>query len=130
MNIVNFASIVTVGLGSSALSGAGAVRLFRAVEPGELADILAQGVFRNPFGIEAKYFARTAKGAAHEAQMLSRLGAGPFTIVETSIPRGALEALPAGNILAVDGGVSTVVLGSEELSLLSAPKVLPFIPLP
>jgi hypothetical protein len=107
-----------------------ATSLFRAVEPAEFADIVAQGAFRNPLGIESKYFATTAEGAAREAQMLSRLGAGPFTIVETSIPNGVLRSLPAGNILAVDGGVSTVVLGSEHLPLLGAPQVMPFIPLP
>jgi hypothetical protein len=83
------------------------------------------------FGIEAKYFSTTAEGAARQAQLLSRLkDTGPFTIVQTSISRCALGALPAGSILTVDGGVSTVVLGNEDLSALSAPQVWLFSPLP
>ena len=106
------------------------VSLFRAVEPGELADLGAQNAFRNPLGIESKYFSTTAEGAAREAQMLSRLpNTGPFTIVETSISRGALGSLPAGSILSVDGGVNTVVLGSEHLGLLSTPQAW-YVPLP
>ena len=112
-------------------TGAETVSLFRTVEPGELADLGAQNAFRNPFGIESKYFSTTAEGAAREAKMLSGFsGTGPFTIVETSIPRSVLGLLPAGHILSVDRGVSTVVLGSEHLPLLSTPQVWTYVPLP
>src|SRR5262249_9479525 len=81
----------------------GSVKLFRAVEPGELADIATRGLFRNPLGIESKYFASTAEEATQEAQMLSRLtGAGPYTIVETSLPSSVFRMLPPGNVLQVD----------------------------
>ena len=107
------------------------VSLFRVVEPAELADIQALHAFRNPFGIESKYFSTVAEGAAREAKLLAGFsGTGPFTLVETSIPRSVLPTLPPGSILSVDRGLSTVVLGSEHLPFLSPPNVWTHIPLP
>ena len=111
--------------------GGGITRLFRAVEPAELEDIVAKGVFRNPAGSEVKYFSTTIEGAAREARLLSKIpGAGPFTIVETTIPRQVLESLPAGNILSVAAGVRTVVVPTVTLRNLSTPRIFSSIPLP
>ena len=107
------------------------VPLFRAVEPAELADIQAREAFRNPFGIEVKFFSTTLEGAAQEARGLSRLTGGkPFTLVETAIPRNRLRLLPEGNTLQVDTGVPTVVLPTEFLPALSRPRALNFAPIP
>ena len=107
------------------------VSLFRSVETAELADIEAIGGFRNIAGIEVKYFSTNAEGAAREAKLLSKMpGIGPFTIVETSIDKGVLRALPKGNALTVDGGVSTIVIPTDTLPTLQKPKILSSMPIP
>jgi len=62
--------------------------LYRAVTPAELCDLTRQaGVFRNPPGVEVKYFSETAEGAASYAQHTFGTGLyeGPYTIVSTEI---------------------------------------------
>ncbi|EDM76670.1 hypothetical protein PPSIR1_38119 [Plesiocystis pacifica SIR-1] len=114
---------------ASAVGGEDSVPLYRAVEPAELADIQATGEFRNPYGIEVKYFSTTLDGAAEEAKLLHRFSKEPMTIVETSIPRSSLDMIPQGNTLLVDGAVPTVVLPTDLLQLLSPPSILNYTPL-
>jgi RHS repeat-associated protein len=68
--------------------------LFRAVNPAELQDITSSGGrFRNPPGIEVKYFSRTAAGAISYAQQTFGTGLyeGPYTLVGTQIPSNLIE---------------------------------------
>jgi RHS repeat-associated protein len=102
--------------------------LFRAVMQGELDDIATSGAFRNPYGIENKYFSTTAEGAASYARQASRaFGDGPFSIVETRIPTGAITAEMRA---VVDRGIQTVTVPTQALELLSAPKVWNVMPIP
>ncbi|MCG3126422.1 MAG: hypothetical protein CHACPFDD_01257 [Phycisphaerae bacterium] len=53
----------------------GLTQLFRAVSPAELADLAANaGAFRNPVGIEIKYFSESAEGAASYARQAIQAG--------------------------------------------------------
>ena len=104
--------------------------LFRAVSGAELTDITATGTLRLIPGIESKYFATTAVGAAKEGKMLYRLTGGTeggYTIVKTSI---SSDAIPAASRVAVDGGVDSVVLEGGQLGSLARPEVLNYTPLP
>jgi hypothetical protein len=126
------------GAGSPAAAapaaGEGTTRLFRAVKPAELDDLAANsGAFRNPPGVEVKYFATEAEGAASYArQAYQRGGAlyeGPYTIVETEIPTTAItpEMVPP---FGVDRGISTIVVPTEQLPILTPARPLNYTPLP
>lgn len=62
------------------------MNLWRAVSPQELEDLLQSGRFRNPDGIENKYFAPTVREATKYAVMAQAAYAdGPYSIVVTAI---------------------------------------------
>lgn len=94
------------------------VPLFRAVQPTEAADLAARnGLFRNPAGLEVKYFSESLEGAQSFAEQATRIyGDGPFSFVQTTIPRSAITPNMRS---VVDRGVSTVVVPTEQLRLLS-----------
>jgi hypothetical protein len=107
---------------------AGSTSLYRAVTHGELGDIAASGAFRNPFGIENKYFSTSAEGAASYARQASRaFGEGPFTIVETRIPTNAIT--PQMRSI-VDRGIPTVTVPTQELDRLATPRIWNHMPVP
>ena len=108
--------------------------LFRAVSPAELDDLTANSWgFRNPPGIEVKYFSTDAEGAASYARQTYQRGGllyeGPYTVVETRIPTSSItpEMIPP---FGVDRGISTVVVPTEQLPLLTPARPLNFTPLP
>lgn len=86
------------------------------------------GAFRNPLGIENKYFSTTAQGAASYARQTFRTGLyeGPYTIVQTSIPTRAIDSTMRAT---VDRGISTVTVPTELLPQLSPANPLNFAPL-
>lgn len=101
--------------------------LYRMVTAAELNDILQLGAFRNPYGIENKYFAITAAGAASYAQQAHKaFGDGPFTMVETAIPT---RSITPDMRVTVDRGLSTVIVPTQQLSELSPPQVFSYTPL-
>jgi hypothetical protein len=108
---------------------AGLITLWRAVKDPELADILATGAFRSPAGIENKYFAATAGGAARYAMLAYGRWPqeGPYTLVATSVPREL--ALRAVRVL-VDRRIEMIVVPTELLERLSSPVVMSYIPVP
>jgi RHS repeat-associated protein len=106
------------------------VSIYRAVQPGELSSIERTGAFSNPAGIENKYFSTTAEGAAsYGRQAGTAYRDGPYTIVESSIPRSAIAddmIVPGG----VDGGIPTIVVPTTSLPSLSTPLVWNYSPVP
>jgi RHS repeat-associated protein len=115
------------GVSRVAAAESGTTSLFRAVMQKELDD-LAEGVFRNPTGIEVKYFAETAEEAASYARQASRaFGDGPFTIIETRINTKLITPLMR---VTVDRGISTVTVPTELLPQLIRPKIWTHSPLP
>ncbi len=109
------------GLGRSRFA-----ELYRAVTDAELDDIVRTQAFRNPVGIEVKYFATTAEGASAYAQAASQaFGDGPFTIVETRIPTALITAEMRA---VVDRGIATVTVPTNLLHHLSTPKIWNYAP--
>jgi RHS repeat-associated protein len=111
---------------------AGMTPLFRAVNPAELADLGANaGVFKNPPGIEVKYFSETAEGATSYARQAYQAGGllyqGPYTVVRTQIPSDLITPIMRQ---VVDRGVPSVVVPTELLPMLAPTQALPFTPLP
>ncbi len=105
--------------------------LSRAVSPAELVEIEATGgVFRNPLGIERKYFAETPEGAASYARQAYQGGVyqGPYTIVNSSIPRRYIA--PEMRTTVDGGGIPTIVIHSDDLPSLQPGVPLPYTPVP
>ena len=110
----------------------GTTKLYRAVKQAELDDIAASsGKFKNPAGIESKYFSKSPEGAASYAkQTYQRGGAlyeGPYTIVETKIPTSSIKP---DMTVSVDRGISTVVVPSNKLPSLAPGRPLNYSPIP
>lgn len=101
--------------------------LYRAVMNSELDDIVTSGAFRNPVGIEQKYFSATADGAASYArQAFGKMGdTSPYTIIKTDAP---ISLLPS--IHSVDRGVPAILVPTNVLPKLGPPQVLPYSPYP
>lgn len=71
--------------GSAAKAGAGAgddlTRLYRAVDPAELKDIVGTGVYRSaPGGTEGKYFFATKAQAENVSNLMGKTGTGSYCI--------------------------------------------------
>jgi hypothetical protein len=96
-------------------------QLFRAVGPDELADIKKADAFRNPDGIENKYFSTTEAGANQYGEMAEKaFGDPPYTTVQTSIPK---KDITTDMKAQVDRGIDTVVVPTQKLNKLDKPKV-------
>ena len=88
-------------------------KLYRAVKRAELEDIQANGCFKNPPGIENKYFSSTPEGAASFAKKAQKaFGDGPYTIVETSIPQSAIKSSSRAT---VDQGIDAITVADDGL---------------
>ncbi len=80
----------------------GSQRIFRAVEPDELADLVGSGQYRNIPGIgDGKYFFPTKQQAdAFDEMMVKRNMGGPFCTTSGCIPSNLLRQVeritPAG----------------------------------
>ena len=105
------------------------VRLYRAVLTDELVEIVSTGLFRNPAGIDVKYFSATPEGTAFYAKQAYRAWPeeGPYTLVETAAP---LRLLTAEMLTTVDGGILTVVILTEHLVRLRPPVIHHTMPIP
>jgi RHS repeat-associated protein len=124
------AAAIAAPLASAGLKAAGALQggatatsettsLFRAVMPNEAQSIRSAGAFSNPAGIESKYFSTSLEGAqSYASQAAGAFGDGPFSFVSSSIPTSAITP---GMTVTVDGGIKTVVVGTQELNKLTAP---------
>ncbi|MCI5115755.1 MAG: RHS repeat-associated core domain-containing protein [Candidatus Electrothrix sp. AX1] len=93
--------------------------LYRAVGPDELADLQKTNMFRNPKGIEVKYFSTTRKGAEQYGQMAQkRFNHAPYTVLKTSIPKSQITSQMRTT---VDSGIGTIVVPTSKLGLLPPP---------
>ncbi|MGL4399892.1 MAG: RHS repeat-associated core domain-containing protein [Luteolibacter sp.] len=101
--------------------------LYRAVMNSELDDIVTSGAFRNPVGIEQKYFSATAEGAAsYGRQAFGKMGdTSPYTIIRTDAPTSLLPSIHS-----VDRGVPAILVPTNVLPKLGPPQVLPYSPFP
>jgi hypothetical protein len=71
-----------------------AVRLFRAVSPSELADLLSYGIFRPiPSSNQGKWFAETQKDATEWGRSLSSIGAGVFQLIQVDVPQSVADSM-------------------------------------
>jgi RHS repeat-associated protein len=128
----NYNLAAAEGPGGMTVMRGGTTPLFRAVNPAELADLNASGgVFRNPLGIEVKYFSETAEGAASYAQQAYRAGGtlyeGPYTIFSTDIFSDLINPIMRAT---PDRGIPTVTVPTELLPSLTPGQPLPITPLP
>lgn len=86
---------------SPAANAAGTTQLFRAVGSEEARDIAESGVYRNPEGLEGKYFYPTQAQAERLAAQYAKLGLGEQTLTSGRISNSVLRQLgepiePAG----------------------------------
>jgi len=118
--------------GSGLMRGAGSAAkgttsLFRAVGPGELADIGATGAFRNLGSAEGKYFTTSAEAASSYAQQAVKgFGDAPYTLIETRVPDSIFRGLTPAT---VDRGIPAWVIPTDRLPGLT-PRVLDSMPIP
>jgi hypothetical protein len=83
-----FAAEAGAGLGDDV------TRLYRAVEPSELKDIMGTGVYRSaPGATEGKYFFPTKGQAENFSQMMAKTGNGPYCITSGCIPNSVLRGI-------------------------------------
>ncbi len=94
--------VVAASRNAAEAGGGELTTLYRAVEPGELNDILGTGVYRSaPGETEEKYFFPTKAQAENFSKIASEnYGTGPYCItsgyIPTSVLRGVQTIHPAG----------------------------------
>jgi hypothetical protein len=79
------ADVVDAGSGSAADAGSGATQLFRTVGSAEARDIAESGVYRNPAGLEGKYFYPARAQAENLGAQYAKLGLGEQTLTSGRI---------------------------------------------
>jgi hypothetical protein len=101
------------------------VDLYRAIKPNEVNQILQTKSFINPYGIENKYFSTTLEGALQYARMAENaFGDPPYTIIKTSMLESNFNDIPLDLKETVDRGINAILVPTNTLPLLSAPKIL------
>lgn len=122
--------LVAPGGGYSTLGRKAAnTKLYRAVTLDELSDIQDLSKFRNPLGIENKYFSETVEGATSYAKQAHKAYRdGPYTIVETSIPTHLID--PQWKTLVDQGGIPAITIPTNMLRQLETPTIWRYTPLP
>jgi hypothetical protein len=96
--------------------------LYRAVRGAEAENIRNTGVFTNPPGIEAKYFALSLGGArTYASRADTQFDDGPYHLVKTTIRS---DLISPSMLVSVDGGIETVVLPTHLLPHLALPELL------
>lgn len=91
-------------------------RIFRAIEPDELADLADLGAFRTVAGLEGKYFWPTQAQAGEFAEMMTKRGmGGPYCIASGCIPARVLRQIEA---VLMDGLGSAYFIPEEYLPLI------------
>lgn len=92
-------------------------QIFRVVGPEEAADIAEVGVYRNPYGLEGKYFFPTVKQAVNLARMFTKLGlGGPYTLTSGLVAQVVLDAAEQLNAA---GEGTAFFLSNEQLPLIT-----------
>lgn len=90
------------------------VPMYRAVRAEELEEIQRTNQFRNPEGIEVKYFVLTVEEAERYAKLaVQAFRDSPYSIVRTAVVAEILDR--EGVAVTVDGGIRTYVLTSEMI---------------
>jgi len=111
--------------GAPAAGAAKNTTLYRAVQPGELADIQKTGQLINRGSAEGKYFTSSAEDAASYAKKaVTAFKDPPYTIIKTEVPTASLPTP-----VSVDGGIPAYVIPSAALPGLT-PQVMPTMPIP
>lgn len=91
-------------------------RMFRAVEPDELADLAGSGAFRTAPGLEGKYFWPTRSQADDFAAMASKANmGGPCCVASGCIPANVLRQIEA---VPMDGLGPAYFIPEEYLPLI------------
>ena len=104
---------------------AGNTTLYRAVKPGELADIQETGQLINRGSAGGKYFTSSAEDAATYAKKaVNAFKDPPYTIIKAKVPTASLPTP-----VSVDGGIPAYVIPNEALPGLT-PQVMPTMPIP
>jgi hypothetical protein len=104
--------------------------LYRVVQNGELADIVATGTYRTASGtsVEGKYFFETAQSAARFAKKMYRIfpQEGPYTITSISLPEARRQTFVE---LYVAGEGRAIFVPKDALPL-GPVQILDHAPLP
>jgi RHS repeat-associated protein len=91
-------------------------RIFRAIEPDELADLAGSGAFRTVPGLEGKYFWPTRSQADDFAAMASKANmGGPYCVASGCIPANVLRQIEA---VPMDGLGPAYFIPEEYLPLI------------
>ncbi|MHB6910699.1 DUF6531 domain-containing protein [Streptomyces sp. DB-54] len=113
----------------------GEMYIYRAVQPGELEDIMgpANRHYRNGRGQEIKYFSETPEGAAAYARAAyhdfgEKDGYQPYTLTRAVIRRDAIPPENYLHHLADEGVESPFVLDSEQLKRAGRVRIIPSMP--
>lgn len=94
--------------------------LFRAVKTPEIEDLLETDRFRNPYGIEVKYFALAVEHAAlYGGRAQAIFGDPPYQVVKAVVDCKWLGCLPR---FVVDEIIESVVLSTADLANLGPPE--------
>lgn len=90
----------------------------------EYQNILATGQFKNPAGIEVKYFTNSADNATAYAQKAAEtFGEPDYTVVGGNAPTSVLEGSDQVTTSDIPGGLPSYAVPSEEL-----PFIEPVVP--
>ncbi|MFE7957824.1 RHS repeat-associated core domain-containing protein [Streptomyces sp. NPDC057413] len=109
----------------------GEIYLYRSVLSKELDQIAATRTFRNPDGIEVKYFSTNAEGAAAYArQMFGKFPhEGPYTLVRSTIHVDHIPEISRVDLVEA-GGIEALALPTEALEKMGRIRILPGMPVP
>jgi hypothetical protein len=97
--------------------GGGTTQLFRTVGSAEARDIGESGVYRNPAGLEGKYFYPTQAQAENLGAQYAKLGLGEQTLTSGQISTGLLNQL--GEPIAPAGEGPAFFLRNEQLPFIN-----------
>jgi hypothetical protein len=103
-----------------------ATQIFRIVGPEEAADIAESGAYRNPFGLEGKYFFPTQQQAENLSAMYTKAGiGGPYTLTSGVVAQTILDAAEEVNAA---GEGTAFFLRSEQLPFVTDVTVHGMLP--
>lgn len=91
-----------------------------------MSDLRLYQVFRNPRGIEIKYFSLSVEGASWYARQAYNVWPqdGAYTLIQTSIPE---ELITPGMTVSVDRGIKAITVPTALLPELEPPIILPYL---
>lgn len=104
--------------------------LYRAVQNGELADVMATGTYRALSGtsVEGKYFFETAQRAARFAKKMYQIfpQEGPYTLTSVEVLHAVMQASTRLYV----AGEGAVVFVPTSILPFGPVQVLDYIPIP